>query len=562
MIFQKMNNVLIKHGKTISVIILFIIIVAFVWYFTPGVDGSILFGRRVGGGATYGTALNGVKITYSDVSAAISDMSLINGAQYGMAPGRISSVSEDNGFQIAAMLKIADKLHIQASEQDVADFIKSNFPVFSNDGKFDATLYTTYEKKCLTPYGLSLADLEKAVAKLLRIEKLSSFLGETSVVTDSEIRQEVARMMEKTHYRLITFPSANYESEIKITDDEVQQFYNLNLGLFMTEPQSDGVLAVALPENKEKISDEQISDYYELVKDTLVDAEGKKQTLDEAKDYIRKNLEEQAGMDVAKEKIQKFNKEFREYARLNKDEYATTAETQFRKIADANGLKLVPITNLTPSTVANLTEYVDTGVITSATSLKNVNSYTNIQTGDKCCSMFLLTARRPSEQAAFADVKDKATAQVKSKKMTALSMEYASKFLNAASASKDLGKDLEKLVKDVKGTLADSDTFSIMSARENQLLLYTLPVTEILETEVGKLSAQDDSMGTPRFVYIESKEAASKEDIEKQMKESEDSILSAKRNLVNQSIQKWLVSTIFVNRPSERRETPDEIPAE
>ena len=46
MAITKLNNVLVKHGKIMFGIITAIIIVAFVWFFTPGADGSILFGSN------------------------------------------------------------------------------------------------------------------------------------------------------------------------------------------------------------------------------------------------------------------------------------------------------------------------------------------------------------------------------------------------------------------------------------------------------------------------------------------------------------------------------------
>ena len=41
-----MNNVLIKHSKILFGVITIIIIISFVWFFTPGADGSLLFSRN------------------------------------------------------------------------------------------------------------------------------------------------------------------------------------------------------------------------------------------------------------------------------------------------------------------------------------------------------------------------------------------------------------------------------------------------------------------------------------------------------------------------------------
>ena len=46
MVIRKMNNVLVKHNKILFGIFSVIIIISFVWFFTPGLDGSLFFGHR------------------------------------------------------------------------------------------------------------------------------------------------------------------------------------------------------------------------------------------------------------------------------------------------------------------------------------------------------------------------------------------------------------------------------------------------------------------------------------------------------------------------------------
>ena len=115
MIIQKMNNVLVKHGKVTFAIFTAVIIVSFVWFFTPGVDGSLLFGGNVGMGSQYGSVL-GHKITYGDVSSARQAASLVRGATYGLSPQRVSSLDEDASFQAALLLKAAVVMNIQAGD--------------------------------------------------------------------------------------------------------------------------------------------------------------------------------------------------------------------------------------------------------------------------------------------------------------------------------------------------------------------------------------------------------------------------------------------------------------
>ena len=61
MIIQRINNVLVKHGKVTFGIFTAVIIVSFVWFFTPGRDGSMLFDRSAGANTAYGSVLGSLK---------------------------------------------------------------------------------------------------------------------------------------------------------------------------------------------------------------------------------------------------------------------------------------------------------------------------------------------------------------------------------------------------------------------------------------------------------------------------------------------------------------------
>ena len=161
MIIQKMNNVLVKHGKVTFGIFTAVIIVSFVWYFAPGRDGSMLFERSVGSGTAYGSVL-GHNVTYGDLSNASQVVRMFRAAGYGLSPQRVQSPDEDELFQYAVLLKTADVLNIQASDKEVAEVIHA-LPPFQADGKFSNELYTKYKNIYLAPSGLGFSDLEEAV---------------------------------------------------------------------------------------------------------------------------------------------------------------------------------------------------------------------------------------------------------------------------------------------------------------------------------------------------------------------------------------------------------------
>ena len=46
MVISKMNNVLVKHSRILFGLFTAVIIISFVWFFTPGASGNILFGTN------------------------------------------------------------------------------------------------------------------------------------------------------------------------------------------------------------------------------------------------------------------------------------------------------------------------------------------------------------------------------------------------------------------------------------------------------------------------------------------------------------------------------------
>lgn len=557
MVFQKMNNVLIKHGKTVSIIFLVIIIIAFVWYFTPGVDGSILFGRKTGAKATYGQVLDNVKITFADVSTVQNSAAMLTAAQYGLAPNRVSQITEDEAFQLTALLKIADSLHVLASNADIAKYI-SSIPSFRENDKFSAKLYETYKNKCLAPLGYGYKDFEQAIATFVKIDNMMDLVSNTSVITDDEIRREVARNLEKVNYRMITFPPVDFEKSVEVTDAQVKEYYDANPKQFMTEPQSDGILAVSANADAEKkeVTDEQVKEYYELVKDTLLDSEGKVQTLEEATDYIRMTLAESGTSEAAYEKMSGFNKAFREFIRMNKEEFQADPSGTFRKFATENKLKLIDIKDLNASTASDSEKFIDSALVNAVTGLQNVNSYTNMIREENATVMFLLTVRRPSELASFNDVQDKAKEKLVSQKAAVLAEEAAAAFRVAASESKDLKDELEDLVKNAKGSITEAEDFTIGSVQDNPYIIYIMPVEQIMKTEAGKLSAPDNTLGSSRFAFVNTRTEPTAEEIDKEIAGKSANYLNAKKSLVRTEFQNRVYATVRTAFPS--RQSADE----
>ena len=550
MIIQKMNNVLVKHGKVTFAIFTAVVIVSFVWFFTPGVDGSLLLGGNIGPNSKYGDVL-GHAVTYGDVGNAREFTSMVRGASYGVSPARVSSLDEDASFQAALLLKAADVMNIQASDREVAEVIHT-LPSFQQDGKFSPELYAKYKEYYLAPNGLGYADLEEAVRSMIRMQKVPMATVGSVIVPAGEAEAAIAGLLQKITYHLITFDPESFKDEVTVEDAEVKDFYTANPSYFMSEPESDGLLAfAAYTVKKNEVTEEQMKDYFEANEHSFHKDDGTDQTFEEAKDAIRKELETSIETADAEAKARAFNKSFREAIRADKEAYQADPQKLFREEAEKAGMKIIELKNLTSQTASNEELHIDYQLVEAVSILKNTGSYTNLMTGADGISMFLMTARRPSVVQPFEDVKDVARERVVARKENALADEASAQFSLKFAELKDASAEIEDLVKSLHGTFhaeLQRTRLDIESAP------YMPAVNAILTTDVGKLSAPDKQYGFPVFVYVTAHTDATAEEIAEQKESLEIELKYRKQDIVSRGLQDWVIESAHVFRRGQAQE--------
>lgn len=243
MAITQINNVLIKHGRLMFAVITAIIIVAFVWFFTPGTSGSILFDRNPNSPNAVAGEVFGQKIKNKDITGAMQSMTLVQAMMYNASPNmEMFNISYDQAFIIAAAEAAAKHLGVTVSDDEVVKMIRQ-CPAFQKDGKFNADAYIAYEKEKLQPEGYNANDLENAVRVQLTVSSLSKILGEP-VVAPGELDEFIKTNLEKYEALSITFKTESFKAGVKATDAELKSFYDSNKNLFMVPEQfkAEGIL--------------------------------------------------------------------------------------------------------------------------------------------------------------------------------------------------------------------------------------------------------------------------------------------------------------------------------
>ena len=112
MVISKMNNVLVKHSRILFGLFTAVIIISFVWFFTPGASGNILFGTNpMSPNAVVGSVFE-KDITRGELMDMVRDYSLLMAANYGVKPAMngLDEQQIEEAFQRAVLLSVASSV--------------------------------------------------------------------------------------------------------------------------------------------------------------------------------------------------------------------------------------------------------------------------------------------------------------------------------------------------------------------------------------------------------------------------------------------------------------------
>lgn len=583
MIIQKMNNALVKHGKVTFTFFTVIIIISFVWYFAPGRDGSMFFGGMRGANSKYGEVI-GQDVTINDVRAAAQDMRLFYSVYQPGVWGR-NGFDDKQMFHYAVLLKVADAVGVQASDDEVRTVIRS-MPAFQKDGQFSEELYIKYKEDYLEPEGEGFSALEDAIRTSIRINKLMRIGGATTVVADGEADMFAELMLQKISYHTIAFDPESFAD--KVGDVDANKYYEDHKSAYQSLPEFDGMLvyvpyAVPVPE-AETPTEDKIRGYYEAQKAEKFTVEGVEIPFDEVKDEIRRELGTKNDRDAAATRIEDFYKSLLAANNADPETYVESPDVVgnrialFREEAKKAGLNLEEgFKGITRETPADSGRHLEKSMIDNFTDGKHgVGDFTLPILGDECGAVFLITEYRAAVTLPFEQVKDKVTADaVEAKKIElahAAALEFAAAF--GKLDDKDKGAGIVALAESSNGTWGDEVTvtrFQLEKDLEERLGYISFirqlspnsdwrameeaannSIKAVEFTEVGNLSSlyySEESLlngkMTTEFAFITAHTPATPEEIKEQAETVGSYLESTKRSFAIAGFTSWWDGTVL-----------------
>ncbi len=247
MAISQINTVLVKHSKVLFGLFTFIIIIAFVCFFTPGLDIGIFAGGARGGRNAVMATVFGEKVTVGQAIDDMRDLEIAAAAYYGLRPGAVN-ISREPDFRMAAAGVVAQKVGILITREEIGACIRK-FPTFQEKGQFNFAKYQKYEKDVLVPSGCNTLTLEKAVGKLMVMQAVFGFTPFDSNIfaiprlsefetfeTPLEFSDFQRMMLEKFTFQILAFEFETFKKDICPENRQLAEFHKANQAKFQTVP--------------------------------------------------------------------------------------------------------------------------------------------------------------------------------------------------------------------------------------------------------------------------------------------------------------------------------------
>jgi|GEM_PF-1466013 len=551
MVIRKMNTVLVKHNKILFGIFSVIIIISFVWFFTPGLDGSLLFGNAGNSpNAVVGTVF-GRKITNKQYQQAFRDRMLVLEAMTGGASYQLQNYIEQTLFQEMAREIAAEVMGISATDEEVANFIRNACAIFRGKNGFDPELYRKFAQNIQEREGRSIAEFENLVRKQLAANKLSEELTSGIYVTPDEKERMAVLLKEKFNARLIEFPFSAYKN-IKRDSDEAKKkglgesdmlnYYKANQKQFMTEPQLKA-LAVRFPFTPVNYapSAKEIQKYYDAHKNEFR-KDGKTQTLAQVRGKIIETIRKEKAVEEAVKKAKKFRE-----ALYTATESADTAEAQIvqlKKLAAQQKLKLIQTGWFTArsSEVKGLGKEPELVAALFRTNPKHNPMLAASFKGNQGVYVAGSCAALPSVPADFKDVRDKVWELLLEDHAKRLAAEAANNFTHQVAVKKNAGKELQEMAKKAGARITTLNGFTRESLNDtpNRMIAKQMAF-DLADQTISRPERTQDAM---ILVYLDGRIQPTAAEKAEAMKQLEVILKNFKQMMQQSAISEWMQANV------------------
>ena len=148
----------------------------------------------------------------------------------------------------------AERLGVRPSTSEIADAVRK-LPAFHGDSGFDINKFNEVVQNGLAPLGLAEEHIEQLVRDEICLSEIQKLLAAGISFPKSELEETFRRGYDKLYVSLIRFRSADFDKDVKITDEDVQKYYDAHKAeLRSEEKRKVEFVQLTLNEEEKKLS--------------------------------------------------------------------------------------------------------------------------------------------------------------------------------------------------------------------------------------------------------------------------------------------------------------------
>src|SRR6188472_2460998 len=128
----------------------------------------------------------------------------------------------------------SERLGVSPSTSEIADAVRK-LPAFHGDSGFDINKFNELVQDGLAPLGLAEEHIEQLVRDQICLSEIQKLLSAGVSLPKSELDENFRRGYDKLYVSVIRFRSADFDKDVKITDEDVQKYYDAHKGELKTD---------------------------------------------------------------------------------------------------------------------------------------------------------------------------------------------------------------------------------------------------------------------------------------------------------------------------------------
>ena len=165
----------------------------------------------------------------------------------------------------------AQQLGLEPSDAEIVEAVR-NFPAFRGQAGFDTAKYDELTQTALPALGFSDEQLKEIARDAISLKQIKQLLGSSISVSESEAKADYELRYGKNFVSLVRLHSADFAKDIKITDDDINKYYEAHKAELKTEEKRKvEFVRLALSDEQKKLKDKERIDALQKLADRAND---------------------------------------------------------------------------------------------------------------------------------------------------------------------------------------------------------------------------------------------------------------------------------------------------